>query len=267
MTNTSTNTNRNTNTGMTTSRDGTSLAFDRSGHGPPVILVVGAFNSRTTGAPLAASLAARFTVFTYDRRGRGESGDTLPYSVDREIEDLDAVIRLTGEPAAVFGYSSGAVLALRAAARGVPITKLALYEPPPVQPASHASELAALIASGRRGDAVEYFQRELVRIPEAIVAQFRRAPFRCALEAMAHTLVYEATILADDAHSAELNASVRQATLVIAGGVSPPVMRETAAALGRSLPDGRSLIIDGATHDLVPGLLGPALERFFGGAG
>jgi pimeloyl-ACP methyl ester carboxylesterase len=251
----------------TTSRDGTTIAFDRSGQGPPVILVLGAFNDRMTGAALAASLAARFTVLSYDRRGRGESGDTLPYAVEREIEDLEAVIRAAGGSAAVFGYSSGAVLALRAAASGLAITKLALYESPPAHPSPHAAELAALIAAGRRGDAVEYFQRRMVGIPEPVIVQLRQAPFRPALEAMAHTLVYEATILGGEVLSAELLAKVRPPTLAIAGGASPPVMRETAAALVRSLPDGRSLIIDGATHDLVPTLLAPVLERFFASAG
>ena len=111
-----------------TSSDGTTISYDRSGDGPPVIVVLGAFNTRETGAPLAAHLAARFTVVNYDRRGRGASTDTMPYAVDREIDDLAALISTTGS-AAVFGYSSGAALAIRAAARGLPITKLALYDP------------------------------------------------------------------------------------------------------------------------------------------
>src|ERR1041385_2827660 len=112
------------------SEDGTAIAFERFGEGPPLILVVGAFNDRSTGAPLAARLAAHHTVFTYDRRGRGDSGDTAPYAVDREVDDLAVVIAETGGAAAVFGYSSGAILALHAAARGLGITGLALYEPP-----------------------------------------------------------------------------------------------------------------------------------------
>jgi pimeloyl-ACP methyl ester carboxylesterase len=249
----------------TSSRDGTAIAFDQTGKGPPVILVVGAFNDRMTGAPLAASLAPRFTVFTYDRRGRGDSGDAAQYAVEREVEDLEAVIRAAGGSASVFGYSSGAVLALKAAARGVVITKVAAYElPPAAQSADHATELAALIAAGRRGDAVEYFQRRMVGIPEHVVAQLRHAPFRPALEAMAHTLVYDATIMAEGRLSPELLANVRQPTLAIAGGASPPFMRETADALARSLPNGRSATIEGATHDIDPAILGPVLERFFG---
>jgi pimeloyl-ACP methyl ester carboxylesterase len=114
----------------TTSADGTAIAYDRDGSGPPIIMVVGAFNTRATTAPLAAALADTFTVLNYDRRGRGDSGDTLPYSVQREIEDIDALIAEAGGSAALFGYSSGATLALRAAADGLAITKLALYDPP-----------------------------------------------------------------------------------------------------------------------------------------
>jgi pimeloyl-ACP methyl ester carboxylesterase len=115
--------------GTVTSKDGTRIAFDRSGEGPALILVVGAFNDRATGAPLARSLAPHFTVFNYDRRGRGESGDTAPYAVEREIEDLDALTAEAGGSAGVFGYSSGAILALRAAAHGRAIPRLAFYEP------------------------------------------------------------------------------------------------------------------------------------------
>src|SRR5207253_10425267 len=152
------------------SKDGTAIAFEQFGEGQPLVLVVGAFNDRSTGAPLAASLAPHFSVFTYDRRGRGESGDTAPYAVEREIEDLAALIAEAGGAAAVFGYSSGANLALQAAASGLPITRLALYEAPylvdldngqqPGARPSHAAQLSALIAAGRRGDAVEYFQEQ-----------------------------------------------------------------------------------------------------------
>ncbi len=175
------------------SNDGTTLAFDQSGEGPAIILVVGAFNDRATGAPLARFLERHFTVFNYDRRGRGESGDTAPYAIEREIEDLDALIAQAGGSAFVFGYSSGATLALRAAAHGLAISRLALYDPPPSgsRAGQIAPQLAELIAADRRGDAVELFQTEAVGIPAAVVAQLRNAPFRPYLEKMAHTLVYE----------------------------------------------------------------------------
>ncbi|WP_438008827.1 alpha/beta fold hydrolase [Sorangium sp. So ce321] len=248
----------------TTSRDGTTIAFDQTGQGAPVILVLGAFNDRTTGAPLAASLARRFTVLAYDRRGRGDSGDAATYAIDREVEDLDAVIQAAGGAAAVFGYSSGALLALAAAARGLAITRLALYETPPAQPAEHAQALASLVAAGRRGDAVEYFQRRMVGIPDEVVAQLRHAPFRPALEAMAHTLVYDATLVADGRITAAL-AEVRQPALAIAGGAGAPVMRHVAETLAAQLPGGRAVTIEGATHDIAPALLVPVLEPFLDG--
>ncbi|WP_437837062.1 alpha/beta fold hydrolase [Sorangium sp. So ce1153] len=248
----------------TTSRDGTTIAFDQTGQGAPVILVLGAFNDRTAGAPLAAHLARRFTVLAYDRRGRGDSGDAATYAIDREVEDLDAVIQAAGGAAAVFGYSSGALLALAAAARGLAITRLALYEAPPGQPAEHAQALASLVAAGRRGDAVEYFQRRMVGIPDEVVAQLRHAPFRPALEAMAHTLVYDATILADGRITAAL-AEIRQPALAIAGGAGAPVMRQVAETLAAQLPGGRAVTIEGATHDIAPALLVPVLEPFLDG--
>jgi pimeloyl-ACP methyl ester carboxylesterase len=246
----------------TTSKDGTSIAFERIGKGPPLVLVFGAFNDRRSSAALAAFLASHFTVLSYDRRGRGDSGDAATYAIERELEDLDAVIRDAGGSAAVFGYSSGAVLALRAAAAGLPMPRLTLYETPPAQPAEHAAALASLITAGRRGDAVEYFQQRVVGIPEPIVAQLRNAPFRPALEAMAHTLVYDAMVVDYGAAVPTFAANVRQPVLAIAGGAAAPVMREVADTLARTLPSARSVTLDGATHDIVPASLGPVLVPF-----
>ena len=249
------------------STDGTAIAFDRVGDGLPVILVVGAFNDRATGAPLATFLAQHFTVFNYDRRGRGASGDTAPYAVDREVDDIAALIAEAGGAAAVFGYSSGAILAFEAAARGLAITRLALYDPPytvaagPNQRVDHAAILAEMIASGRRGDAVEYFQTQLVGIPEAVVAQIRHAPFRPALEAIAPTLVYDAAIVAGGALPTEVAATVTVPTLVVAGGASP-FMRAAAHALATAMPNGQARILEDQTHDIDPSVLGPALEAF-----
>jgi thioesterase domain-containing protein len=145
-----------------TSKDGTTIASDRIGVGSPLILVVGAFNDRSTGGPLAEALADKLTVVNYNRRGRGASGDTAPYAVEREVEDLDALIEDVGGEASVFGYSSGAALAIDSAAAGSTVTKLALYDLPPVidddrpgDSVDHASKLADLVAEGRRGEAVE----------------------------------------------------------------------------------------------------------------
>lgn len=244
------------------------IAFDRLGEGSPVILVLGAFNTRSAGAPLAAALAAQHTVINYDRRGRGGSGDSAPYAVEREIEDLDGLIQEAGGSAAVLGFSSGAALALAAAAHGLAITRLSLFDLPLTvhprpSPVDHAAALDALVRAGRRGDAVEYFQRQMVGLPEALVAQLRNAPFRPALEAMAHTLVYEATILGDGALPLDKARAVRAPTLALAAGAAAPFMRDTAEAVARAVPDGRALILEGATHDLVPEVLAPPLLRFF----
>jgi pimeloyl-ACP methyl ester carboxylesterase len=249
--------------GTVTSKDGTRIAFDQSGEGPALILVVGAFNDRATGAPLARFLEQHFTVFNYDRRGRGESGDTAPYAIEREIEDLDALIAQAGGSVCVFGYSSGATLALRAAAHGLAISQLALYDPPPTgaKAGELAPQLTDLIAAGRRGDAVELFQTEAVGIPATVVTQMRNAPFRPALEKMAHTLVYESTMLRSLPPG--LVTSVRVPTLVIAGEGSPEVMQRAAQSLADALPEGRYHTLKGQGHDIVPAVVGPVLEEFF----
>jgi pimeloyl-ACP methyl ester carboxylesterase len=249
--------------GAVTSKDGTRIAFDQSGEGPAIILVVGAFNDRATGAPLAQFLERHFTVFNYDRRGRGESGDTAPYAIEREIEDLDALISQAGGSARVFGYSSGATLALRAAAYGLAISQLALYDPPPTgaKAGQLAPQLTELIAAGRRGDAVELFQTEAVGIPAAVVAQMRHAPFRPALEKMAHTLIYESTILRSLPE--ELLASVQVPTLVIDGEESHVMLRQAAQSLADALPNGRYRTLKGQGHDIVPAVVALVLEEFF----
>jgi hypothetical protein len=171
------------------SSDGTTIAFDRLGAGPPVILVSGASTARAVHEPLAAVLATDFTVFNYDRRGRGDSGDTPPYEIQREVEDLHAVLGAAGGAAAVFGNSSGAVLALHAAAAGLPITKLALWEPPfMVDPdaagrqRAYATQLAELLDAGRRGDAMVLFMRS-IGVPEPMIAGMRNASMWPGMEA------------------------------------------------------------------------------------
>lgn len=252
-----------------TSADGTTIALDRLGDGPPVIMVAGAFNTRSTTAPLAAALQDWFTILNYDRRGRGDSGDTPPYSVQREIEDLGAVIAEAGGSAAVFGYSSGATLALRAAASGLAISKLALYEPPflvdesrPPLAADLPARLADLVAAGRRGDAVELYQREAIGMPEQVVTGMRQAPFRPALEAIAHTLAYDARIVGDMTLPAELIASISTPALVIGGENSPPLMRNAARAVADALPDGRLRTLAGQGHDISPEATAPPLKAF-----
>jgi pimeloyl-ACP methyl ester carboxylesterase len=233
------------------------------------ITLAGAFNSRQTTAPLAAALQDRFTVLNPDRRGRGDSGDTLPYAVEREIEDIGALIDAADGSAAVFGYSSGAMLALKAAAHGLPITKLALYDAPyvvddtrPLLPTGFHDQLAQVIADGRRGDAVELYQRVVIGIPEPVVVQMREAPFRPELEAIAHTLVYEATLVGDLSLPTEEIATVATPTLVVFGEDGPAIMAPAADALLRALPNARRRALAGQTHDIAPDVLAPVLAAF-----
>ena len=254
------------------SKDGTTIAFDRSGKGPAIIVVGGALSDRTAAAPVAALLAPHFTVFAYDRRGVGSSGDTAPYAVGREIEDLEALIKEAGGSAAVFGHSSGAALALEAAAHGLAITRLALYEPPfivddsrPHPPEDFAAQLAELVASGRRGDAVALFMTKGVDLPADAVAQMRNAPMWPALEAMAHTLVYNIMIMGDFSVPAERVGSVTIPTLVLDGGESPAWARHAVQAVVDTLPNAQRRTLKGQTHGAAPEILAPVLEEFFAG--
>jgi pimeloyl-ACP methyl ester carboxylesterase len=254
-----------------TSNDGTTIAFDRLGDGPPVILVCGGSTDRMANAPLAAVLAPRFTVLNYDRRGRGDSGDTPPYAVEREVEDIAAVIEAAGGSAFLYGTSSGAALALEAAASGLPATKLALWEPPFIldesrrPPADTATTYRELVAAGRRGDAVEFFMSKVVGLPPEFVAGARNAPFWAAQEALAHTLAYDATIMGDYSLPTERAASVTVPTLVMDGGASFAGMGETAQALADALPDGHRRTLEGQEHNVAPEALAPVLVEFFAG--
>ena len=250
-----------------TSTDGTTIAFDRLGSGPPVVLVCGGSVDRTANAAIAQELASDFTVFNYDRRGRGDSGDTLPYAIDREVEDIEAVIGAAGGSAFLWGSSSGAVLAL-IAAESVPVTKLALWEPPfvpegvPRPPEDQVSQYETMIAEGRRGDAVEYFMTKVIGMPPEVVAGARTQPWWAATEALAHTLAYDARIMGDYTIP-KVAASVKVPTMVIAGGADFPWMRQTAETLAAALPDGQVRILEGQGHDVDPGVLAPVLSEFF----
>ncbi|HVH53996.1 MAG TPA: alpha/beta hydrolase [Actinomycetota bacterium] len=254
-----------------TSKDGTTIGFDRLGSGPPVVLVCGGSVDRTADAALAKELASDLTVFNYDRRGRGDSGDTLPYAIEREVEDIDAVIEAAGGSACLWGSSSGAVLALIAAESGVPVTKLALWEPPfipegvPRPPEDQVSQYETMVAEGRRGDAVEYFMTKVIGMPPDVVAGARTQPWWPATEALAPTLAYDARIMGDYTIPRDLVASVKVPTLVVAGGADFPWMRQTAETLADALPDGEARILEGQGHDVDPGVLAPVLSEFFTG--
>jgi len=262
------------------SKDGTPIAFDQSGQGPALILVAGATATRLAEASLAAALAPDFTVFAYDRRGRGNSGDTPPYAVEREVEDLDALIIEAGGSAFVFGHSSGAVLALEGA-RLLPtrIRKLALYEPPfiiddsrPPAPRDYAPHLKELVASGRRGEAVEYFMTE-VGASADMVAQMRQSPMWPGLEEVAPTLAYDVTIMGDtqrgDPSPLRKWAAVRVPTLVMDGTVflgraeHHVFLRHAAQELASIMPDAQYRTLQGQDHGPADEVLVPALKAFF----
>jgi pimeloyl-ACP methyl ester carboxylesterase len=251
------------------SHDGTTIAFDRLGDGPPVVLVGAGPTDHRAHQPLAALLAPRFTVISYDRRGRGDSGDTAPYAVDREYEDLAAVIGQAGDAAGVFGDSGGGILALEAAARGLPITKLAVWEPPyviddsrPPVPRDYQEQLARLLAAGRRGDMVELFLTQAVGMPAEAVAPMRQAPFWPSMEAVAHALVYDAMIVGDFSLSTGRVAGVKVPTLVLDGGQTPWLSTAT-QAVADAVPNARRHTLQGQPHNVDATALAPALVEFF----
>jgi pimeloyl-ACP methyl ester carboxylesterase len=251
------------------SKDRTSIVFDRLGEGPAVVLVGGGPTDRSANAPLAALLAPRLTVINYDRRGRGGSGDTPPYAVEREVEDLDALIRYAGGSACVYGTSSGAVLALEAAACGLAITRLALWEPPfivddsrPPVPADYKTQLSELVTAGRRGDAIAYFLTTIVGLPAEFVAPMRNAPPWAAMERVAHALVYEADVMGDYSLPTERLASVAVPTLVLDGGETPWLARG-AQTVTAALPNAQRRTLRGQPHNVAPEAMAPALVEFF----
>jgi pimeloyl-ACP methyl ester carboxylesterase len=249
--------------------DGTNIAFDRLGEGTPVILVSGASTSRTIHAQLAELLARDFTVFNYDRRGRGDSGDTQPYTTEREVEDLRAVITEAGGRAAVFGNSSGAVLVLHAAAAGVPVTKLALWEPPfmldpdaPRRQQEYVTQLTQLLDAGRRGDAMELFMRT-VGVPEEMIAGMRHAPMWSGMEAIAPTLAYDAAIMGDSTLPTDVVSSVKAPTLVLDGSDTGTWAASAAQALTAALPNAQRRTLEGQTHNVAWEVLAPEVREFF----
>jgi pimeloyl-ACP methyl ester carboxylesterase len=264
----------------TFSKDGTKIVYDRTGQGPAVVLVSGSFSYRRYPATLKLVdlLAEHFTVYNYDRRGRGDSEDTPPYAVEREIEDLQAVLDVAGGSANVWGLSSGAVLVLKAAARGLNIEKLALQEPPLFVDASDwhpptdwVDQLRDLIAADRRDDAIKYFMVECMGAPKLVITIMHVIPGAWRkLKAVAQTLPYDAQIT--DGHAGkELVAAewrtVTMPTLVMAGTESPAFLRHDAADLAGVLANGQLLTKKGLGHTkaLVPKVIAQALVDFFVG--
>ena len=259
-----------------TSKDGTTIAYDRVGDGPALVLVSGASVDRGGDAGFVPPFAENFTVYNYDRRGRGDSGDIRPYAVAREVEDLEAVIDAAGGRACVYGISSGAVLAVDAARR-LPdkITKLAIYEPPCVVDDSRApwrpdylDQVTRLVASGRRGAAVKLWMRQAAALPAPLIALTRVLPAWARLCAAAETIVQDGQVMAGTGAGCPLPGErfrVEVPTLVIDGAKSPHWLHQSADAFGALLPNARRQTLAGQTHFVKPAAIAPALTRFFAG--
>jgi pimeloyl-ACP methyl ester carboxylesterase len=257
-----------------TSKDGTKIAYDKLGKGPAVILVSGALATRSSAAELAQLLAPHFTVYSYDRRGRGDSADTKPYSVRREIEDIEALIDAAGGSAYVYGKSSGACLALEATSSlGDKVKTLAIYEAPYSEAEGAAKEwqefrskLDGLLAEDRRADAVTLFMK-FVGAPDDAIAEMKASPAWPSMEAMAPTLAYDNAVVGEDRSvPVEVAAKVKAITLVMDGGASletMPFMRPTAEKLATVIPKAQRRTIEGQGHDISSKVLAPVLVRFF----
>lgn len=256
----------------TTSRDGTSLAYEVTGQGPVVILVSGAMSTGGTVRPLAQRISDGSTAVVYDRRGRGESGDTAPYAVDREVEDLAALIDAVGGEAALFGVSSGGALVLRAAASGLPVRRAAVYEVPYAdfleggaeREAAYKEDLNRALADGRRGDAVELFLR-LTGLGEEMIRGARQSPMWAGMESVAPSLAYDDAVMGDGLLPRERLAAIPVPVLSVAGGASPEWMREAARSVAETVPRGSHRVLEGQTHMVEPEVLGPVLAEFLAG--
>lgn len=253
------------------SRDGTELACETSGSGPALVIVNGALSDRSSVTPLRAHLERHFTVVGYDRRGRGDSGDTAPYHPERELEDFAAVVA-AHQPAFVFGHSSGAILALRSALKGVPIERLALNEPPfilpgtrPLPPGDITSRIADRIKADDREGALRIFFGEQVGLPASAFEQMKGSPLWPRMVALAHTVPYDSALAGDSTlPPAALLDKLTLPVLVLNGTASAPWLAETARALVAALPNARAKTLEGQAHVPAPDVLAPVLVDFFG---
>ncbi len=272
-----------------TSKDGTRIAYDQYGEGEPLILVTGALGVRTQSpeGQLAGILDKDFAVIDYDRRGRGDSTDTQPYAVEREIEDIDALINGVGGTAYLYGMSSGAILALEAAAKlANKVKKLAMYEPPfiiddsrPPLPTDYVQQLNKATAEGRRSDAVEIFMTKAMLIPAEFVQMMKNAPMAetfsegvkppewSDMEKVAHTLAYDGTIVQDYLAGKPLPkgqwSAYKALGLVIVGENSEPFFHDAAKSLVDDMPNVKVRVLEGQDHAVSPAALAPVLAEFF----
>jgi pimeloyl-ACP methyl ester carboxylesterase len=243
------------------SKDGTSIAYDREGGGPALVITGGAFNTRHSPGELVGLLAPHFTVYTWDRRGRGDSGDTAPYAVERETEDLAAVIAAAGGSALAYGHSSGAILTLEAATRGAAMSKIAVYEPPylagnsdamaGVQPALDAGDPSLAALTFVKGTGAENTDG------------LTRSPWWPSMVALAATLPYDLALTADGVAPTERLAGIHVPLLVMDGGASPEWAADAAIAVESAVPDGRRRTVDRQDHNVAASVLAPVLIEFF----
>jgi len=255
------------------SNDGTRIAYERTGSGPALIVVDGALCSRAFGpsAKLAPLLAKHFTVFTYDRRGRGQSGDTEPYSASREVDDIAALINVTGGPVSLLGLSSGGALALEAAANGLPVNKVAAYEPPYVDvegnrggATMHQGQLTQILAAGDRGGALKYFMKDMVGAPAAMVVMLRLMPWVWRkLEAVAHTLPYDAAVMTEFRIPQARFASINVPSLIMNGSKTDTRLRDAARKVAGVIPRSVHRELAGQTHNVKAEVLVPPVVEFF----
>lgn len=253
--------------------DGTTIAYDKSGSGPALITVLGAFCNRFSSKPLAAILGSHFTVYEYDRRGRGDSGDGAEYAVENEIADLaalvDVAIRDSASGAApfVYGHSSGAILALESAASGVPMERLAVYEPPYTGSDGAANDafiakIRALLAEGDRDGAAAGFML-MTGAPPAVVDGFRSSDWWPGMVTLAHTLPYDLSLSRGGSIPADRLSSITIPVLALGGGDSPEWGRTVAESLAEVIPSASYRILDGQNHGVADEVLAGVLDVFF----
>ncbi len=253
------------------SKDGTPIAFDIMGNGESLILVDGALCGRTFGPMpgLAALLSKDFKVITYDRRGRGDSGDSGNYSAEREIEDIEALIHAAGENVNLFGISSGAGLAVLAASRGLKIKKLAIYEPPYIagkdkdDHLNHEANLKKILETGKRGAAVRYFLSDMVKVPSFFVIMTQLMPVWKKLKALAHTLPYDAAVMGDFTIPEKIMTGISLPVLIMGGGKSDARLQNIVTEVAGIFPNGKLNILEGQTHNVKAEVIAPFLVNFF----
>ena len=253
------------------SRDGTRISYEVAGEGPTIILVDGAFCWREFGPmrKLAAVLARDFRVVSYDRRARGASSDTRPYAVEREIEDLETLILNNGGRASLYGVSSGAALAMAAAAELLTVDRLMLYEPPfmvgphaRVVPANHNAELSRMIAEDRRGEAVKYYMCDIIGMPRLMGFVFQFTPMWKKLKAVAPSLPYDSAVMGDFALPLTRAARIKAPTLVLNGTKTWPVLRDAARVTAEAIHGARHQSLEGQTHNVAVPAIAPVLRDF-----